>query len=178
MALPKNNGRAKKAKIGIKVPWFLVIPGLVCALIAHFIAPIQGAFYAFTDFKGIGSYNFIWFDNFKTMWESTSDKLAILNTFKLAIPFVLLTCVLGLILALVLCHNFKTKFFMRSVLFAPAVMIPLAITQIWKYIFNFDGPLNLLLQGMGLGHLCQNWLGTVEYGLTCILIVMLWQNMG
>ena len=166
MALPKNNGRAKKAKIGIKVPWFLVIPGLVCALIAHFIAPIQGAFYAFTDFKGIGSYNFIWFDNFKTMWESTSDKLAILNTFKLAIPFVLLTCVLGLILALVLCHNFKTKFFMRSVLFAPAVMIPLAITQIWKYIFNFDGPLNLLLQGMGLGHLCQNWLGTVEYGLS------------
>lgn len=178
MALPKNNTRTKKAKMGIRVPWFLVIPGLVCALVAHFIAPIQGAFYAFTDFKGIGSYNFIWFENFKTMWESSSDKMAILNTFKLAIPFVLLTCVLGLILALILCHNFKTKFFMRSVLFAPAVMIPLAITQIWKYIFNYDGPLNLLLQGVGLGHLCQNWLGTVEYGLLCILIVMLWQNMG
>ena len=70
----------------------------------------SGRFYAFTDFKGIGSHNFIWFENFKTMWESSSDKMAILNTFKLAIPFVLLTCVLGLILALILCHNFKTKF--------------------------------------------------------------------
>ena len=98
MALPKNNGRAKKAKIGIKVPWFLVIPGLVCALIAHFIAPIQGAFYAFTDFKGIGSYNFIWFDNFKTMWESTSDKpvsYTHLDVYKRQVPHPARLCRIG-----------------------------------------------------------------------------------
>ena len=100
MALPKNMDGLKKAKIGIKVPWFLVIPGLVCALIAHFIAPIQGAFMPLPILRALDPIILFGLITFKTMWESTSDKLAILNTFKLAMPpLCLLTCVLGLILA-------------------------------------------------------------------------------
>lgn len=170
--------RKKKWKAGLQVPWFIVFPGVACALIGHFIAPLKGAFYAFTDFKGIGDYNFVGLDNFKMIFQSAADRTALFNTLKLAVPFVILVNVLGLLLALALLNRLKTRRILRSVFFIPAVMIPLAVTQVWKYGLNFDGPLNMLLRAAGLDSMCKNWLGDADTALWCILIVLLWQNAG
>ena len=170
--------RKGRKKMGVRVPWFIVIPGLVLALIGHVIAPLQGAFYAFTDFKGIGDYNFIGFDNFIEIFTTKSDMMALLNTLKLAIPFIICVNVFGLLLAVVLYKNLKTKNILKSVFFIPAVMIPLAVTQVWRYILDFDGPLNMILRSVGLESLCRNWLGDPDTGLFCIFFVLLWQNCG
>lgn len=172
----KKNSRKKKS--GARVPWIIVVPGVFFALIGHFIAPLQGAYYAFTDFKGIGDYNFIGLDNFKKIFQSRTDWLALTNTLKLAIPFLILVNVIGLVLALMLFKKLKTRNILRSVYFIPAVMIPLAVTQVWKYILNYDGPLNLILRSAGLEAWCKNWLGDADTALWCILFVMLWQNAG
>ena len=101
--------KKKKWKGGVQVPWYIVIPGLVCSLTAHFIAPIRGAMYAFTNYKGIGSYQFVGFDNFKKIFTSKTELAAILNTFKIAVPFVVLTLFFGLLLALALKDVIKTR---------------------------------------------------------------------
>ncbi len=170
--------RMKRKKIGARVPWFIVIPGIVFALIGHVIAPLQGAFYAFTDFKGIGEYHFIGLDNFKEIFMTKADLYALLNTLKLAIPFILFVNLFGLLLAIALYKGLKTKNILKSIFFIPAIMIPLSVTQVWKYILDFDGPLNLFLRNAGLGQWCKNWLGDPKTGLFCIFFVMLWQNCG
>lgn len=173
-----KGGKNSKRKAGAVVPWGIVFPGVFFALIGHFIAPLKGAFYAFTDFKGIGDYSFIWFDNFIKIFQSKADWLALVNTIKLAVPFLILVNVIGLILALILLKKLKTRNILKSVYFIPAVMIPLAVTQVWKYILNYDGPLNIILRTVGLETWCKNWLGDADTALWCILFVMLWQNAG
>ena len=101
-----------------------MVPGISCLL---YTSPLQGAYYAFTDFKGIGDYNFIGLDNFKKIFQSRTDWLALTNTLKLAIPFLILVNVIGLVLALMLFKKLKTRNILRSVYFIPAVMIPLAV---------------------------------------------------
>ena len=170
--------RSRQKKVGARVPWIIVIPGLVFALIGHVIAPLQGAFYAFTDFKGIGEYNMIGFDNFKEIFATKTDLYALLNTLKLAIPFIIFVNVFGLLLALVLYNKLKTKNILKSIYFVPDIMISLAVTQVWKYILDYDGPLNIILRSVGLESWCKNWLGDPKTGLFCIFFVMLWQNCG
>ena len=148
--------KKKKWKGGVQVPWYIIIPGLFCSLTAHFIAPIRGAMYAFTNYKGIGSYDYIGFENFIEIFHSKIDRAAIFNTFKIAIPFVIL----------------------RAIYFSPVVMIPMAVSQVWKFIFDYDGPLNIILRNIGLSKYAINWLGNIDTALWCVLLVLVWQNMG
>ena len=168
----------RKKKVGVHVPAMIIAPGLVIALIGHFAAPLAGAMYAFTDFKGIGSYNFVGLQNFVEIFSSKQDFRALCNTFKIAIPFVISVIIIGLLLALALQKKLKTVSVLRSLLFIPAVMIPLSISQVWKYILNNDGPLNMFLKAIGHSELCKNWLGDPSTALWCILFVMIWQNAG
>lgn len=170
--------KKKKWKGGVQVPWYIIIPGLVCSLTAHFIAPIRGAMYAFTDFKGVGEYNYIGFTNFINIFKSKADVAAILNTFKIAVPFVILTLFFGLLLALALKDVIKSRNILRAIYFSPVVMIPMAVSQVWKFIFDYDGPLNILLNHLGLSELTTNWLGNLDTAIWCVLVVLVWQNMG
>ena len=170
--------KKKKWKGGVQVPWYIIIPGLFCSLTAHFIAPIRGAMYAFTNYKGIGSYDYIGFENFIEIFHSKRDRAAIFNTFKIAIPFVILTLFFGLLLALALKDVIKSRNVLRAIYFSPVVMIPMAVSQVWKFIFDYDGPLNIILRNIGLSKYAINWLGNIDTALWCVLLVLVWQNMG
>lgn len=170
--------KKKKWKGGVQVPWYIIIPGLFCSLTAHFLAPIRGAMYAFTDFKGIGSYKCIGFKNFIKIFSTKTDVAAIFNTFKIAVPLVILTLFFGLLLAVALKDTIKSRHILRAIYFSPVVMIPMAVSQVWKFIFDYDGPLNIILRNVGLSKYAINWLGNPDTALWCVLIVLVWQNMG
>jgi raffinose/stachyose/melibiose transport system permease protein len=71
-------------------------------LLIHYIATAGGAFYAFTDWTGIGDFEFIGFDNFVRIFEDPALIGSLKNTLFLAFGFLILTNVLGLGLALAL----------------------------------------------------------------------------
>ena len=65
---------------------------------------------------------------------------------------------LGLVLALALNRTLKTRYFLRVLFFMPVVLSPLAVSYIWKFIFDFNGPLNEVLGWLGLEP-TATWLG-------------------
>src|SRR5437016_1816601 len=118
---------ARRSNKGLRqVPWFLLAPSLLLVLAIQFAAPAAGAFYAFTNWNGIGSAKWIGFQNFSQIFASSSTLTPFLNTLKLAASFVVLVNVFGLGLALALNRVLKTRFILRAIFFLPAVMSPLA----------------------------------------------------
>ena len=83
---------------------------------------------------------------------------AVWNTLFLAFGFVILTNVFGLLLALALNRTLKTRYLLRALLFMPVVLSPLAVSYMWKFIFQFNGPLNGFLGCVGLEELQKTWL--------------------
>ena len=72
------------------------------------------------------------------------------NTLFLAFGFLIATNVLGLLLALALNRTLKTRYFLRVLFFMPVVLSPLAVSYIWKFIFDFNGPLNEAIGWFGM----------------------------
>ena len=64
--------------------------------------------------------------------------------------------------------------------FAPAVLSPVVIAFLWKYMFNPDpdAGLNALLGFVGLGFLRQNWLGDPGVALWAVGLTVVWQFAG
>lgn len=175
--------RAKKSRRGYRggsrqLGAWLAAPALVLVLAVHFLAPLAGAWYAFTDWNGSGPAQWVGLANFKEIFQSEATRHALGNTATVTIVFVIITNVLGLMLALGLNRTVKTRIFLRSLFFLPVAMSPVAIGFIWQYIFQFDGPLNQALDAVGLQSWQRVWLADPTWAIWTVLVVMVWQYSG
>lgn len=158
--------------------WWWAMPGLMAVFAVHYVATTLGAFYAFTDFTGIGDFNWVGIDNFKTILDDAEVMSSLGNTAFLAIGFLVLTNLIGLLFALALNRSLKTRYFLRTVLFLPVVLSAISVSYIFKYIFTFAGPINAFLDFIGRGDLKATWLAEPKSAILAILIVAVWQSFG
>lgn len=144
----------------------------------HYAAVLSGAWYAFTSWDGVRSPHFVGFSNFREIFQDPVARAALLHSVEITAAFVVISNVIGLALALALHRAVKTRNFLRLAFFAPVVMSPLAVSYIWQFIFQYTGPLNGLLAGIGLGSARNDWLADPTFALWMVLVVLIWQFAG
>ena len=174
-------GRGSKKRKSYKMGygrWWWALPAVVLMLALIYATTASGAFYAFTDWAGIGDFDFVGLDNFAKIFRTSELTGALVNTLILAFGFLVLTNILGLLFALALNRGLKSRFVLRTLLFMPVVIAPIAVSYIWKFIFAFNGPLNQTLGAIGLTSWQHDWLGDPNLALWCVLAVMVWQSVG
>jgi raffinose/stachyose/melibiose transport system permease protein len=160
------------------VPWLLALPAVLALVLFHFLPIAVGGSFAFTDWNGLSHASWVGLDNFRAIARDPTPRGALWHTLELAVCFVVVVNAIGLALALGLNRAVKTRHLLRSLLFAPVVMSPLAIAFIWQWIFDYQGGLNRLLGGVGLSSLERSWTGDPSTALWTILVVLVWQYSG
>jgi raffinose/stachyose/melibiose transport system permease protein len=177
---PSRNVLPRRRRVGLPgVPLLWAIPGFVLAVLVHFVAVGAGAWYAFTDWNGISaSANWVGLDNFREILESEVARGALWHTLELTAVYVILVNLAGLFLALALNRTLRSRNFLRALFFAPVVLSPLATAYVWRYLFEFNGPLNGLLGAAGLETWQRPWLGDPGFALWAVVVVFVWQYAG
>lgn len=156
----------------------LILPGLFLFVFA-ILAPIcLSIYYGFTDYSGMGSYNFIGFENYKNLFHDAAFGTALRNSLLLAIGFIFIQHPLAIIVAAVLDKlGGKGENFFRCVYFIPNVISVAVIAYLWKFIYNPDfGLLNNVIRAFG-GKGDINWL-RYDTAIWAVLIVLIWHGFG
>jgi raffinose/stachyose/melibiose transport system permease protein len=174
---PKSEPARRPSGIGFG-RWWWALPAVTLTIVVTYMATAIGAFFAFTDWTGLGDFKVVGFENFVRVFEDPALLGSVRNTLLLAAGFVVVTNILGLLFALAVNRTLKTRFVLRALIFMPVVLSSVAVSFIWKFIFAYDGPLNQFLQAVGLSALRQDWLANPSLALWCILAVMVWQGIG
>ena len=172
-----GNDRNRSYRVGYG-HWWWALPAVLLMLALIYATTAGGAFYAFTNWTGIGSFDFTGLANFRKIFQADELTGSLVNTLVLAFGFLVFTNVLGLLFALALNRGLKIRYVLRTLLFMPVVIAPIAVSYIWKFIFAFDGPLNQTLGAVGLKSWQHDWLASPKLALACVLVVMVWQNTG
>ena len=172
---PPRNRRRPLIQFG---HWWWALPAIVLVIAVHYLATLTGGFFAFTNWTGLGDWEFIGADNFVRIFNDPQLLGAVWNTLFLAFGSVILTTVIGLLFALAINRVLKTRHILRTLLFMPVVLSPLAVAYVWKFIFQFNGPLNGLLGLLGLEELQKVWLADPTWSIWAILITVVWQQTG
>jgi raffinose/stachyose/melibiose transport system permease protein len=173
----RKRGAERTFRIGYGY-WWWALPAVALMLALIYATTASGAFYAFTNWTGIGSFDFVGLKNFTRVFQTPELTGALVNTLILAFGFLVLTNILGLLFALALNRGLKSRFVLRTLLFMPVVIAPIAVSYVWKFIFAFNGPLNQTLGAIGLKSLQRDWLADPHLALVCVLAVMVWQSVG
>jgi raffinose/stachyose/melibiose transport system permease protein len=158
--------------------WWWALPAVALVIGVHYVATLTGGFFAFTNWTGLGDWEFIGLDNFVRIFNEPQLLGAVRNTLFLAFGSVILTNVTGLLFALAINRMLKTRYILRTLLFMPVVLSPLAVAYVWKFIYQFNGPLNGLLGALGLEEFQKVWLADPTWSIWAILITVVWQQTG
>lgn len=154
-----------------------IAPALAIYVILIFIPILSGVGYAFTNWDGLRQkVQYIGFANFERMINDLQVRSAVATTLLIAFALVIAKVGLGLVLALIVDSNLKSRYYLRLAFFTPVVMTPVIVSYVWKYIFSNDGAFNRILQVFGFEGL--QWLGDPTLALWSVIIVTSWQSVG
>lgn len=186
----------KKIDVG---PYLYLLPALIIIIVFRLIPIILSFIVSFFDWSITGVGDFIGFENYSRLIHDPDFWQSMLNTFYLVIFVVPISLFFSLVFANFLNNIKYLKSFFRSIYFIPTVTSMVAISIVWKLIFNQQtGLMNFLLAKIGiepLGWLAESRgifqllfssigvkipvaLGGPSMALFSIIIVTIWRGLG
>lgn len=143
-------------------PYVWILPSVILMAI-FIIVPIGYVFYmAFSDVSKTGKIRgFNGLTNFTKVLNSSAFSTVLQNTIVWTIVVVVLSTVLGFILALLLNNKFHGRKIARAIVVFPWATTLVIQASAWKFIINTDyGALNTLLKSLGIISTNINWTPT------------------
>lgn len=141
---------------------------------------ISSLYYALLKWDGVSGKKFIGLDNFADLFFHDRYFGTVLgNTIISMLAGILIQIPLALFLAYMVFRIKKGFRFFQSAYFVPVVISATIIGLMFSLFFNpVFGPVNLMLQNLGLEHLTQNWLSDPKVVLFSVILPGVWQYLG
>lgn len=178
--LPRQSVAMKQSRRRENIAGYLFMAPSLLFFLGFVIFPmVMCLVYSFTDYT-MTSFSFAGFGNYKRMLQDAIFGKALWNTIILVLISVPVTCFFSLWAASIISklHDRTTSFF-RCVFYLPVVTGSVAVTVVWKWIFNrYYGVLNYLCMNLGLISRNMNWLGDASTALGCIITILLTTSVG
>jgi multiple sugar transport system permease protein len=180
-------------------PYLYILPAAIIVIVFRLVPIVLSFIVSFFDWSISGVGDFIGFDNYLQIASDNEFWQSLLNTFYLVIFVVPISLILSLVFATMLNNIKKMVGFFRSIYFIPTVTSMVAISIVWKLIFNQQtGLANFFLTNIGLeplGWLAESrgifelmfakigitiptYLGGPSLALFSIIIVTIWKGIG
>ncbi|MBQ3160120.1 MAG: sugar ABC transporter permease [Clostridia bacterium] len=149
---------------------FVVVPMVMCVVTSFFDANMD----LNTPDK------FIWFNNYIELWQDPVFLKGLTNTLIIVLVSVPFTCIFSLWVASAIYKMREGLLsFFRIVFYLPVVTGSVAVTVVWKWMYNnYYGIFNYLLKNTGVISKNINWLGNPQYALWCIILILLTTSVG
>jgi sn-glycerol 3-phosphate transport system permease protein len=158
--------------------WLLLLPALAfLALFTHYpaIATLIESFYSTP--RGSRPSRFIGLDNYQALLDDPVFWQSLWNNLIFALGTIPLSIALAILMAVWVNDRLAGRAWLRTAFFTPTVLPMIAVANIW--LFFFTPQYGLLEQFSHLfGFTSQNWLGSQETALFCVIVVAVWKEAG
>ncbi len=163
------------------IGWLYLLPGLLIYLGFTFYPILETVRTSFYEWNGFSAQrDWIGLRNYQALFSDTQFISAFLHNLVFILFYCILPVFIGLLLASVLSRKaLPGMTFFRTVLFLPQVISMVVVGVIWRWIFNPQfGPLNVLLNALGLSGLTRAWLGDFALALPAVGSIGTWVQYG
>ncbi|MFT3983007.1 MAG: sugar ABC transporter permease [Lachnospiraceae bacterium] len=155
---------------------FLILP-VIHLLIFSYIPIILNVYLSFTNYKGLGTPNWIGLKNYQRIFTDTRY----IAVFKNCLWYMLVAIpqlVFAFFLAVFVNGKFKGLNLFKSVLIIPYLLNGVIVSTIFIIFFNNSGTLNTMLNAIGLGGIAQQWLQNLKLVNPSIASISIWRYYG
>jgi multiple sugar transport system permease protein len=155
-------------------PFVLVAPAVLVIVVLRLWPLLLGVNFSFTG-DGVHNGAAVGFDNYVTLFADPLFRTTLRNVGLLVLLLPVAVAIPGL-LATFIYLKVPGHRVHRGVYFFPAVLSPVIVGAIFNLLLAFDGPINTLLGGVGLGPV--DWLGDPDVAIFAVVGVHIWATFG
>jgi len=164
--------RARRRNRIHRVP---LLPALLFTIVVTQVPFLLTIYYSFQSYNLYRPFerHFTGLDNYVTIFKDSIFRTALLNTVVLTAAPVLLSLVLGLLIAILLDRKVFGRGLLRTLVVSPFLVMPAAAALVWKFTLldTQFGLINWVLQPFGVHHV--DWINHYPRG--TIITVLTWQ---
>jgi raffinose/stachyose/melibiose transport system permease protein len=168
------NNESRMFRFGL----LLTLPATVIFLLFNYYPFISSLYYSFTQWDGINKPIFVGMKNYTDLFHDQAMRHGGLHTLYIVIFGIIISNPLSLLLALLLDKPFRTKSILRTAFYLPVIISLVVVSIVWNFLLKYDGVMNAVQTGLGLGAYTQDWLGSIHYALGMIIMISVWQGTG
>lgn len=174
--MKKNHTLSFKAQSYIAGYTFIALP-IIGILLFTFIPLVFSLYVSFNEYDFFtGEFTHIGFANFNRAFKDPYFIVSLQNT-ALTLLGLGVQIVVALLIALLLTVNIKGQPIFRAFFFIPSLCSSVAVTLVWKWMFNADfGILNSVLGVFGIPKV--NWLGDKNVAMFSMIMQGVWMGIG
>lgn len=178
-AANERGGRRTDRRMWLEIAVF-VTPAL--AIFAAFVVwPIVKAVqFSLYRWKGYGPLvDFVGLENYTKVLRNEVFQDAVVHNLVIVVLSVAVQLPLGLAVALLLNRRMRFQGLMRTIIFVPYVLAEVIAGVVWAQLLQPKyGIVDSLLTAIGITPPAQGFLGTPEYALMTVLVVLTWKYLG
>jgi len=158
--------------------WFLA-PAAI-AYTVFLVWPLaQTVQYSFYDWNGITPATPVGLENYVAAVTEPEIRSALFRSLVFVGFYAVLPTALGLLIAGVFARiKVRGMTLFRAMIFVPQILSTVVVAVAWRWIYAEDGPLNALLELVGLGSLTRAWLGDFTTALPAVGLIGTWIMFG
>ncbi len=175
----RRGGRRAGARMALEVAFF-VGPALLLFLVFVVWPVARAVQFSFYRWKGFGPLaDFVGLRNYASVLQNDVFIGAFAHNLTIVVLSILVQLPLGLGIALLLNRKMRGQGVLRTVIFVPYVLSEVIAGVVWFQLLQPRyGVVDALLGAVGLSGPDQGWLGTPEYALFTVFVVLTWKYLG
>ena len=160
------------------MPKIVLAPSFVVSLV--FVYGFIGwtAWISLTRSRLLPRYDFHGVIQYERLFESVRWDAAINNLFVFGFLFIVISTILGLILAILLDQKIRTEGVIRTIYLYPMALSLIVTGTAWKWILNPGLGFEAAVRGLGWTTFSFDWLVDPEMAIYTIVIAGVWQASG
>ncbi len=152
-------------------------PSLIGTIIFVIFPILVSIGLSFTEWNLLSDIQWVGLDNYVKMLKSEKIYAALMHTFYFIALYLPSVVVLSFLIATLLNQKLKGSTFFRAIYFLPVVTSWVAVSVVWRWIFNGEfGLLNYFLAFIGIDG--PSWLTDPDWAMTAVIITSIWKDLG
>lgn len=159
--------------------YLFLLPAFIIYMSVIVFPVLYSVYISLFKWNGISDMVFVGLSNYINLL--TNDPIflkAVANNLIWTALSLVITTTVALALAVALNKKFRGRTFFRGYFYFPAVIAPIAVAIIWRWIYNPQfGFINAVLGTLGVPFQ-QSWLSNPNVSLYAIFVASLWQSVG
>lgn len=165
-------------RISAAMPILVLTPSLIASFIYVFVFTAWTLYISLSNSTLLPTYDFVGLKNYISLWSNRRWGIAYTNLFVFSAFYVVLSTLIGLLLAILIDQKIKAESFWRTIFLYPLAVSFIVTGTVWGWLYNPTSGIEFLVRSLGWDSFRFALTTSRNYAIYAIVATGIWQSSG
>ncbi|MFT5869907.1 MAG: glucose/mannose transport system permease protein [Paracoccaceae bacterium] len=167
-----------RTKLQDWIPRLVLSPSLALVLVFVYGFILFTIYLSFSDSRLLPSYGWVGLDNYSRLFRLSHWEIAITNLGVFASLYIIISCLIGLSLAIFLDQKIRGEGILRPIYLYPMALSFIVTGTAWKWLLDPGIGLEHTVHLWGWTSFSFDWIKNSDYAIYTVVLAAVWQTSG